>query len=124
MSRYLFPFSGIFYILATLKINIKLIPWRKIMKLWEQKDIMFLSISAKNLIEIQFLGPNLALCLPRKKVSTCTKWEIAYKPYIGGSTCLPMPTLGRARVPWPSPPRSCKHSLACVGVMLSHGKVD
>ena len=78
ISRYHFPFFRILRFLVTLKIRKIFIPWRKILKLWGQRDIMLLSMPAKNCTKIRSLGPNLALCLLRKKVSTRTKLAMAY----------------------------------------------
>ena len=78
ISRYHFPFFRILRFLVTLKIHKIFIPWNKILKLWEQRDIKLLSMPAKNHVKIRSLGPNLALCLLKKKVSTRTKLAMAY----------------------------------------------
>ena len=76
-SRAPFPIFTLLRIVATLKIRYKLFPWRNILKLWGQEDNIILSTSAKKLVKIRSLSPNLDLCLLKKKVSTCTILEIA-----------------------------------------------
>ena len=81
---------------------------------------MLLSVPAKNLLKIPPLGPNLALCLLRKKVSTCTKLVFAYYAIIGGRCTSPQPHpgLGAQGCHGDSPQRSHKALQACVGSFL------
>ena len=91
------------------------------MKFGGHKDLMLISMHTKNQIKIPCLGPNMDLCLLRKKVSTTTKGEIAYKPIIGGSTLPAHAHSGSRTVPWALLPALIQVSPSLCGRVLVLG---
>lgn len=117
ISRYHFLFFRNLRFLVTSKIHKIFIPWNKILKLGEQRDIMFLSMPAKNHAKIPSLGPNFGLMSPQKKgiysykIGNCI---LAY--YRGGEYLAPTtPWVVRSGLPWGFSPTLTQAFQACVG---------
>lgn len=122
MSRYHFPFFRNLQFLVPSKIHKILIPWNKILKLGEQRDIMFLSMLAKNRAKIRSLGPNFGLMSPQKKgiysykIGNCI---LAY--YRGGEYLAPTTTqVVCSGLPWGFSPMLTQAFPSMCG-LISHG---
>lgn len=120
--RYHFPFFRILRFLDNLKIRKIFIPWKKILKLGEQRDIMLLSMPAKNRSKIRSLGPNFGLMSPQKKGIYSYKIGngiLAY--YRGGEYLAPTtPQVVCSGLPWGFSPTLTQAFPSLCG-LISHG---